>query len=89
MTAKSTETEIEVLKLQTKVFDKDLSEVKETLNSMDGKLEEIRSLLSEQYVTKKEFDAFKRAQNLQKWLVGVITAVITALITFEVLRITR
>lgn len=89
MAAKSTETEIEVLKLQTQVFDKDLNEVKTTLNSMDSKLEEIRSLLSEQYVTKKEFEGYKKTQNIQKILVGVITAVITALVTFEVMRITQ
>jgi hypothetical protein len=34
---KSTETEIAVLKNQTKVFDRDLTEVKVTLSSMDGK----------------------------------------------------
>jgi len=83
--SKSTETEIEVLKTQTKVFDRDLTEVKVTLSSMDGKLEEIRSLLSEQYVTKKEFDAYRKAQNINKALIGVITAVITAMITAEIM----
>ncbi len=82
---KSTETEIAVLKNQTKVFDRDLTEVKATLGSMDSKLEEIRSLLSEQYVTKKEFDAYRKAQNFNKVLIGVLTAVFTAVITAEVM----
>lgn len=82
---KSTETEIEVLKTQTKVFDRDLTEVKITLNSMDGKLEEIRGLLSEQYVTKKEFDSYRKAQNINKILIGVIVAVFTAMVTAEVM----
>lgn len=84
--SKSTETEIEVLKTQTKVFDRDLTEVKVTLSSMDGKLEEIRSLLSEQYVTKKEFDAYRKAQNINKALIGIITAVVTAMITAEIME---
>jgi hypothetical protein len=83
---KSTETEIAVLKNQTKVFDRDLTEVKVTLSSMDGKLEEIRSLLSEQYVTKKEFDAYRKAQNINKILIGVISAVFTAMITAEIME---
>ena len=82
---KSTETEIAVLKEQTKVFDRDLGQVKETLTSMDGKLEEIRSLLSEQYVTKKEFDAYRRAQNINKILIGLMTALITAILTAELM----
>ncbi len=82
---KSTETEIAVLKNQTKVFDRDLTEVKVTLSSMDGKLEEIRSLLSEQYVTKKEFDAYRKAQNFNKVLIGLMTALITAILTAELM----
>lgn len=87
--AKSTETEVAVLKNQTEVLNRDLTEVKKTLGSMDTKLEEIRSLLSEQYVTKSEFESFKKSQNIQKILVGVTTAIITAFLTFEVMRITR
>lgn len=82
---KSNDTEIAVLKEQTKVFDRDLGEVKTTLSSMDGKLEEIRSLLSEQYVTKKEFEAYRKSQNLNKVLIGVITAIITAMFTAELM----
>ena len=83
---KSTETEIAVLKEQTRVFDRDLGQVKETLTSMDVKLEEIKGLLGDQYVTKKEFEAYRKSQNLQKWLVGIITAVITTIITIDVMR---
>lgn len=82
---KSNDTEIAVLKEQTKVFDRDLTDVKNTLGSMDTKLEEIRALLSEQYVTKKEFDTYRRTQNINKIIIGVITAVITALVTAEVM----
>lgn len=83
---KSQETEIAVLQEQTRVFDRDLGDVKTTLTSMDVKLEEIKGLLSDQYVTKKEFDAFKRSQNLQKWIVGIITAIITTIVTVDVMR---
>lgn len=83
---KSQETEIAVLQEQTKVFDRDLGEVKITLTSMDSKLEEIKVLLGDQYVTKKEFDAYRRSQNLQKWLVGIITAVITTIVTVDIMR---
>ena len=86
---KSPETEIAVLKKQTEIFDRDLGEVKTTLSSMDSKLEEIKTLLSEQYVTKAEFEGFKRSQNLQKIIVGVVTTVITAFVTFEVMRLTK
>ena len=82
---KSTETEIEVLKTQTKVFDRDLTEVKQTLGSMDSKLEEIKTLLGDQYVTKKEFEAYRKSQNLNKVLIGVITAIITAIFTAELM----
>ena len=84
---KSQETEIAVLQEQTRVFDSDLSEVKTTLTSMDSKLEEIKSLLGDQYVTKKEFEGYKRSQNLQKWLVGIITAIITTVITVDIMRV--
>lgn len=83
---KSQETEIAVLQEQTRVFDRDLGDVKDTLNSMDSKLEEIKALLGDQYVTKKEFESYKRSQNLQKWLVGIITAIITTIITVDVMR---
>ena len=83
---KSQETEIAVLQEQTRVFDRDLGDVKLTLTSMDSKLEEIKGLLGDQYVTKKEFEAFKHSQNLQKWIVGIITAVITTIVTVDVMR---
>ena len=82
---KTADTEIAVLKEQTKVFDRDLGEVKITLSSMDGKLEEIRNLLSEQYVTKKEFEAYRKSSNINKILIGVITAIITAIFTAELM----
>ena len=84
---KSQETEIAVLQEQTRVFDRDLGDVKTTLTSMDSKLEEIKSLLGDQYVTKKEFESYKRSQNLQKWLVGIITAIITTVITVDIMRV--
>lgn len=83
---KTADTEIAVLKEQTKVFDRDLGEVKITLSSMDGKLEEIRSLLSEQYVTKKEFETYRRAQNVNKIVIGIMTAIFTTIVTAEIMH---
>ena len=82
---KSQETEIAVLQEQTRVFDRDLSEVKTTLTSMDSKLEEIKSLLGDQYVTKKEFEAYRKSSNINKIIIGVITAIITAIFTAELM----
>lgn len=83
---RSPETEIEVLKEQTRVFDRDLSALSKTLSSMDIKLEEIRQLLTDNYVTKTEFNAYKGSQNIQKILIGIITSIVTAILTFEITK---
>ena len=79
---KSIETEVAVLKEQTNTLHTDLSEMKSDIR-------EIKELLSSKFVTKEEFNAFKRSQNLQKWIIGIITAVITAIITTEIVTFIR
>lgn len=74
---KTIETEVAVLKEQTNTLHTDLSEMKSDIR-------EIKELLSSKFVTKEEFNAFKRSQNLQKWIIGIVTAVITAIITTEI-----
>lgn len=74
---KTIETEVAVLKEQTNTLHTDLSEMKSDIR-------EIKELLSSKFVTKEEFNAFKKSQNLQKWILGIVTAVITAIITTEI-----
>lgn len=74
---KTIETEVAVLKEQTNTLHTDLSEMKSDIR-------EIKELLSSKFVTKEEFNAFKKSQNLQKWIIGIVTAVITAIITTEI-----
>lgn len=54
---------------------KDVKEIKDFLMGEEPKV-----------VTKKEFESFKGTQNIQKIAIAVVTAVITSLITFEILR---
>jgi hypothetical protein len=86
---RSPETEIEVLKEQTRVFDRDLATLTKTLNSMDTKLEEIRQLLTDNYVTKAEFNSYKGSQNIQKMVIGILTSLVTAILTFEITKALR
>jgi len=79
---KDIETEVAVLKEQTKTLHSDLSEMK-------GDIKEIKELLSSKFVTKEEFNGYKRAQNLQKFIVGVVTALITAILTTEIIKLIK
>jgi len=79
---KNLETEVAVLKEQTTTLHGDLTEMK-------SDIKEIKVLLSEKFVTKEQFDGFKRQNNVQKWLIGIITAVITTIVTFEVTNFLR
>lgn len=85
MTLKSTETEIELLKQESKQMAETLDEIKSDIKEIKGFMQAI----DQNYVSRKEFELFKKSQNLQKILVGMVTAVITAFVTFEVMRITR
>jgi predicted nucleic acid-binding Zn-ribbon protein len=81
---KDIETEVAVLKEQTKTLHNDLSEMK-------GDIKQIKEILLKTFVTKEEFTAFKKeldgyrkSQNMQKWIVGLITAIITAILVTEI-----
>lgn len=78
----STEAEIAVLKTQTSTLHDDLTEMK-------GDIKEIKALLSDKFVTKDEFEQYKRTQNIVRWTIGVVTAVITSVFTFEVIKFIR
>lgn len=82
---KSTETEIELLKEGQRQVNESLDEIKSDVKEIKG----FMTAINESYVTRKEFEAFKSSQFIQKLLVGIATAVITAIITFEVMRITK
>lgn len=84
--AKSTETEVAVLKSQTEVLNRDLLEIKTELQNNNSKLEEIKELITKNYITREEFEVYKKANNIQKWLIGIVTAIITSFVTYEVLR---
>ena len=74
---KNLETEVAVLKEQTTTLHGDLTEMK-------SDLKEIKVLLSEKFVTKEQFASYKKQNNVQKLLIGVLTAIITAILTFEI-----
>ena len=81
---KDIETEVAVLKEQTKTLHNDLSEMK-------GDIKQIKEILLKTFVTKEEFTAFKKeldnyrkSQNMQKWIIGLITTIITAILVTEI-----
>jgi hypothetical protein len=79
---KSTETEIELLKAYREQMAQDIHDLKTDVK-------EIKDFLmgdEPKIVTKKEFELYKASQGFGKILVAIATSVITALITFEVLR---
>ena len=75
-------TQVAVLREQTNTLHGDLSEMKDDIK-------QIKALLSEKFVTKEEFHAYKKTQNIQKLFIGVSSTVITAIITTEILKIIR
>lgn len=77
--AENTQIEVAVLKQQTKTLHEDLAEMK-----LDVK--EIKELLSGSFVTKEEFDTFRKSQRFYKVVIATITAVITAIITIEITK---
>lgn len=83
MTAKSVETEIENLKLYREQMANDIhdlkSDVKEIKNFLMGEEPKI--------VTKHEFEAYKNSQSLGKVVIAIFTSVVTAFVTFEVIRL--
>jgi len=79
---KSLETEVAVLKEQTTTLHGDLTEMKDDIK-------EIKVLLSEKFVTNETFMSYKKQNNMQKWLIGIITAVFTTIVTYEITDIFR
>ena len=79
---KSLETEVAVLKEQTNTLHGDLIEMKDDIK-------EIKVLLSEKFVTNETFMSYKKQNNMQKWLIGIITAVFTTIVTYEITDIFR
>jgi hypothetical protein len=79
---KSLNTEIELLKTYREQMANDIHDLKTDVK-------EIKDFLmgeEPKIVTRKEFDLYKNTQNYSKIVIGVITSVLTAFITFEVLR---
>lgn len=56
---------------------------------MKSDIKEIKTLLSGNFVTVEQFEAYKKSQTFVKVVISCITAVITALLTFEITRIFR
>lgn len=80
MTEHETQTEVAVLREQTKTLHQDFTEMKQDVK-------EIKIMLSSTFVTRQEFDRYKATQNFQKWLIGIITTVITTMVVYQVMRI--
>lgn len=82
MTAKSVETEIETLNIYRQQMANDIHDLK-------SDVKEIKEFLmgeEPKIVTKKEFDQFKASQTFNKVVVSTVTAVITAMVTYLVLK---
>jgi Cu/Ag efflux pump CusA len=82
MTEAKTETEIAVLKVQTRTLHEDLDEMKTDIK-------DIKTLLSGNFVTVEQFEAYKKSQNFVKVVISIVTAVITAILTFEITKFLR
>ena len=98
--AKSTEQKIQELELQTVKAVTELQKDVQALTSEVTKLTEQIQKMTENYVTKvdhieditglkADLIAAKRVGVVRTILVGLLTAALTALVTFEVMRITR
>lgn len=83
MTAKSVQTEIENLNIYRMQMAQDIhdlkNDVKEIKNFLMGEEPKI--------VTKHEFEAYKSSQSLGRVITAIFTAVVTAFVTFEIMRI--
>lgn len=76
------ETEVAVLKTQTATLHSDLDEMKQDIK-------EIKTLLSGNFVTVEQFEAYKKSQTFVKLVIGVVASVITFLLTFEITKLFR
>jgi hypothetical protein len=79
MAAAPLQTQVAVLKEQTSTLHNDLSEMK-------GDIKEIKELLINNFVTKAEFNAYKKTQNTQKLYLTLITSFFTAILTYELIN---
>lgn len=82
MTVKDINTEIALLKQERAQMAKDITDLKEDVRQIKD------FLMGEdpKVVTKKEFEAYRTSNTLSRWIVGIVTSVLTAFITYEVLR---
>jgi len=79
---KSTETEIELLKAYREQMAQDIHDLKTDVK-------EIKDFLmgdEPKIVTKNEFERYKATQTFGKVVFGIFVSVITALVTYEILR---
>ena len=82
MTAKSVETEIENLNIYRQQMAQDIHDLK-------SDVKEIKDFLmgeEPKVVTKKEFESYKSSQSINRIVIAIFTSVITALVTYEVIR---
>ena len=71
------------------VMEKEQQQMASDINELKSDVKQIKDFLmgeDTKVVTQKEFQAYKTANNFVKWVIGVVTAVIT---TFVVLEITK
>lgn len=73
------QTQVAVLKEQTNTLHNDLSEMK-------GDIKEIKEILINNFVSKAEFNAYKKTQSTQKLYLTLITTFFTAILTYELIN---
>lgn len=85
MTKESLDTEVAILKSQREQMASDINELK-------NDVKEIKQFLmgeNPKVVTKKEFDAYKASAGLTKWIIGIVTAVITSFVVLEITQVIK
>jgi len=73
------ETQVAVLREQMGFLKDELAEVK-------SDVKQIKVMLTERFVTKEEFDNYKASSKIQKWFVGLTTALVTVIISYEIMQ---
>ena len=71
-------------------MEKEQQQMASDINELKSDVKQIKDFLmgeDPKVVTRKEFEAYKPANNVVKWVIGVVTAVITTFIVLEITKV--
>lgn len=83
MTKESLDTEVAILKSQREQMASDINELKHDVKQ----IKEFLMGENPKIVTKKEFDVYKANAGVTKWIIGIVTAVITSFVVLEITKV--